>query len=122
MFRNMSQNSSRPEGFYFYTPPSEQRRITVCGVIDEETQELNIGYTVCSPKDSFTRKRGRTIARGRAKANPIVKVNITNLNEPLGRVFFKTATELAGGLLSNYSEKRHAHRDSIIKPSENGRN
>lgn len=122
MFRNMSQNSSRPEGFYFYTPPSEERRITVCGVVDENTRELNIGYTVCSPKDPFTRKRGRTIARGRAKTHPAAKVSINNLNEPLGRAFFKVATELAGALLQNYAKKRHSHRDSVVKMSDNGRN
>jgi hypothetical protein len=113
---NESKNSrKKPDGYYFYTNPQDARRITVCGIKNPENpNQLLIGTTVCSPKDNFTRRRGRVIAQGRALSNPVHVLEITN-EEPLGRFFFKTAQSLAGVILSNFNEKRGIHRDSITK-------
>lgn len=111
----VKNSKNKPEGFYFYTNPQDLRRITVCGVRNPANpDQLLIGTTVCSPKDSFTRRRGRVIAHGRALANPVKVLTITN-EEPLGRSFFKTAQSLAGVILENFNAKRGLNRDSITQ-------
>ena len=111
----IKNSKKKPEGFYFYTNPKDLRRITVCGVRNPaDPGQLLIGTTVCSPKDSFTRKRGRVIAHGRAISNPVYVLPITN-DEPLGRSFFRTAQSLAGVILGNFQAKRGLNRDSITQ-------
>lgn len=61
--------------FIFHSKPIKKRRYTVAGVLSQDGKTLSIGSAVfCSTKkDTFTKKRGREIAVGRAIKNPIVK-------------------------------------------------
>ena len=77
---------------FHYNSPESKRRLTVCGVV--KNNQIHFGYTICSPKDAFTRKRGREIAVGRAIKRPIVTVPIIE-NQPLGKSFYRVATAIA---------------------------
>lgn len=57
---------------YFYHSRFEghrKPRLTLCAV-ENDDGILNIGIARCSVKDNFSRKKGRTIAYGRAVKNP----------------------------------------------------
>lgn len=40
--------------------------VTLAGIIDENNKTVTIGVAKCNPSDSFSRKKGRMIALGRA--------------------------------------------------------
>ena len=46
--------------------------VTVCE-IKEDDEVLSVGYAFCSSADQFSRKKGRAIAEGRARANLITE-------------------------------------------------
>lgn len=46
-------------------------RVTVCAVYDEDINTLQFGVAVCSPKDTYRRIDGYSIAMTRAEDNPI---------------------------------------------------
>lgn len=55
---------------YFYPEVKDnQKRTTVAGVVDTESNTLRIGTSACSVKDKFRKDKGRAIALGRAKSN-----------------------------------------------------
>jgi hypothetical protein len=51
--------------YRFYSPPGNDNRVTVVGTVENNT--LKIAVAICSKKDRFVRKIGRTIAEGRLK-------------------------------------------------------
>lgn len=68
-------------------------RVTVCGIFDNETKVLKIGYSRCSPKDIFIKKIGKELAYNRAKSNPVITMILSD-NEVLSHVFFAQAKQL----------------------------
>lgn len=46
--------------------------ITVASIADFQTGKVRIGLSFCSPDDRFLRWKGRLIAEGRMKKNPII--------------------------------------------------
>lgn len=67
-------------------------RLTVCGTLDTETNVLSFGAAVCSGKDRFERKIGRSISEKRAAETPLIKVSVTKDN--ISDVFISTALQL----------------------------
>lgn len=69
----------------------EQRRVTIAAFVNDNV--LFFGKSECSPKDQFTKKKGRAIALGRARKAPMNKVEI-NDNHVVGKIFIEVAKEL----------------------------
>ena len=67
-------------------------RVTICGLLNTETNVLSFGASVCSAKDRFEKKIGRTLAEDRAQNSPLAKVAVTKSN--IGNVFIETALAL----------------------------
>lgn len=63
---------------YFYpVSVGGARRKTIAGFIDDENRVLRIAKSECSSKDQFTKKKGRSIAMGRARCtHPISQEQI----------------------------------------------
>lgn len=61
----------------------ERSRITICGVLDTDTNTLSFGAAVCSNKDRFVKSIGRQLSETRALNAPIVKVmcNKNNISD-----------------------------------------
>ena len=55
-------------------------RITVAAVLDTDTDTLNFGVAICSPKDLFKKSVGRELALSRAEEKPEVTVKVTKRN------------------------------------------
>lgn len=86
-----------PAGTKLYPKP----RLTVCGVLDEEANTLQFGFTVCSSKDRFEKKIGREISEKRALSNPIITVDVTK--ETTGETFMQIALDLEEQIMgTNY--------------------
>jgi len=69
------------------------RRFTLAGIVKDNN--LHIGHSVCSEKDSFSKKKGRIIAAGRAQKNPIMVVEIETDAVAKFREVFKAFIEPA---------------------------
>lgn len=65
-------------------------RISVCGIFDNETRLLQIGYARCSTKDKFDKKIGRTFAQHRAEHKPVITLRLAE-GEVLSHIFFEQA-------------------------------
>lgn len=54
--------------FYVHNNPKTKGfpKYTVCGILDEKREYLNIGIAFCSNRDNFCKKTGREIAHARA--------------------------------------------------------
>lgn len=80
----------------------QEPRISICGVLDTETNILKIGCARCSPKDQFIKKIGRKLAYDRALSNPMVTLTLTD-GEVMSHVFFQEARHLEKRMLNaNY--------------------
>lgn len=89
----------------FYHSPFEgnkKPRVTICGVIREDNVFVNvylsIGIARCSEKDNFNKKKGRTIAKGRAYKNSIVTSSYSNEREA-EKAFYDLAITLSTEIL-----------------------
>ena len=60
------ENNAQNELFFYPTVTGQQRRRTIAGVVDTTNNVIRIGQSECSNKDMFEKKKGRTIAKGRA--------------------------------------------------------
>ena len=60
--------------FFYPEVKSNGRRATIAGIIDDSNNQLRIGIAECSPKDQFTKKKGRMIAAGRAASKHALQV------------------------------------------------
>lgn len=69
--------------------PSPLPRITICGVLDTETNVLSFGAAVCSSKDRFEKKVGRELAEKRALKCPLQQVAVTK--DSISEIFITTA-------------------------------
>ena len=65
-------------------------RVSICGVFDNETKLLRIGYSRCSIKDKFNKKVGRDLAQYRAEHKPVIVLQLAE-GEVLSHVFFEQA-------------------------------
>jgi uncharacterized DUF497 family protein len=85
--------------YYFHTPfdsVGKNRRKTIAGILNEDSNQLLLAYSECSKKDQFNRKRGRIIAQGRAMKNPHLVVNLTSLDKKeVRQVFLRQAIEMS---------------------------
>lgn len=54
-------------------------RVVICSILDEN--KLSFGYTTCSHKDLYTKKRGQKIAYARALNKPYEVVEISNTSD-----------------------------------------
>ena len=73
-------------------------RITVCGIFDNETKLLRIGYSRCSIKDKFNKQVGRDLAQHRAEHKPVIVLQLAE-GEVLSHVFFEQARCLTSRVL-----------------------
>lgn len=87
----MKTNSHNPLFFYSTVKIEHkgqliERRVAYAGVV--ENNKLIIGEAVCSEKDQFCKKLGRTIALGRVNKHPLVKLDLSNRDDTkIGTVF-----------------------------------
>lgn len=63
----------------------EVPRLTVCAVLDTETNMMSFGYARCNPTDNFCRAIGRDVSYRRAKENPILIEKAPKTNVGLWR-------------------------------------
>jgi hypothetical protein len=68
-----------------------EARVTVAGVIVDGA--LKLGVSRCSPRDQFSRKKGRTVAEARARVRPSRVVALPT-DQPVGKFFFEQAEDL----------------------------
>ena len=74
-------------------------RITVASVYDTDTSTMSFGVSVCSPKDQFSKKAGRELAKERALSS---KNKITGIRR--GRIR-ETSRRHANELMSEYLKR-----------------
>jgi hypothetical protein len=80
--------------FVFHSKPSKKRRYTVAGILSEDGKTMNIGSAIhFSKKETYLRKRGKDIAVGRAKKNPMETIEIVD-SKSVGKEFIKYAENL----------------------------
>lgn len=53
-----------------YIRTKKYPRMTICSILNRDTNTLRIGWSICSAKDKFVKEVGRQIAYERAKNNP----------------------------------------------------
>ncbi len=92
---NKKDEKKRMKTYTFHSKLVKKRRYTVAGILSEDGKTLSIGSAIfCSTKkDTFTKKRGRAIAMGRAAKNPIVEIPVES-TEGLGKFFNSKASIL----------------------------
>lgn len=69
-----------------------EARVTVAGVIVDGS--LRLGVSRCSPRDQFSRKKGRVVAEARARVRPSRVLALPGDGKPLGKFFFEQAEDL----------------------------
>ena len=83
---------------------SPRKNITVAYKFDDENKAIVFNFAKCSPRDNFTRERGRTVASGRLLGQSAVHPNSVVgydllMDEAKGKVSFK---KIAGFLFSQF--------------------
>lgn len=98
------------EKFYYYTQIGKDLRaytITQC-VLHVKGEPLAYGFAFCSSKDSPNKKKGRLIARGRARKALITKQSYGILPEKLKERCFEfasgTSLEYRGRFIKSFRE------------------
>lgn len=76
-------------------------RITVSAVLDTETDTINFGVAVCSPKDLFKKSIGRELSYKRAVESPECTVKIVKKNR-VREISKRYATQLINQYLGKY--------------------
>lgn len=71
-----------PEKIVAYSKSSMKAvpRLTICALLDTETNLMNFGIARCNPADNFCRAVGREIALKNAIENPIFSAYAPNKN------------------------------------------
>ena len=62
--------SKSPMVLTFHSPETaikDKKRATVVGIVNEKESTIDIGVAVCSTRDVFRKRMGKTIAEGRAQ-------------------------------------------------------
>jgi len=92
---------------YVYHSPfngNHKPRVTVIGLLNENTGRLDVGIARCSKEDMFSRQKGRIIAEDRAKDDKrkreTIKVNEKS-KEEMDDVFYRTAKTLSDVVLKD---------------------
>lgn len=60
----------------FFHLHSGKRHITVGRVLDKDNSRIRFAYSVCNPKDNFSRKFGRDIVQARLEKNKDYSLNV----------------------------------------------
>lgn len=86
---------------FFYgvtTPTTKQpkRRVTIAGIVDNQSNVLSIGIAQCSHKDIFTKRVGRLKSLGRAKSKEATKFHIEENKEV--SLFIEISKEIISSL------------------------
>lgn len=55
-------------------------RMTICGILDTDTNTMSFGVSLCSAKDKFVRKVGKQLSEERAINKPILQIAVTKEN------------------------------------------
>lgn len=99
VLRSNHRGEFDPEKIIAYSKESmrEVPRITVCAVLDTETNMMSFGYARCNPNDNFCRAIGREISYKRAKEDPVFvkqapKTNIGVWRTTICRIIENTLT------------------------------
>jgi hypothetical protein len=98
-------NSSNVRYVYVREP---RKNITIAYRFDDETNKLVYNFAACSPRDNFTRERGRTVATGRLLSesqkhpNSVVSYDLLT-DDRTGKVSYKT---IAGFLFGQFSSAK----------------
>lgn len=86
------------------TVKNKTRRYTAVGVFDG-SNAMSVGFSFCSPKDQYNRKKGLMIARGRAAKNPakvvVIPDSILKLekhNKEIARYFIAEVEAIVNNL------------------------
>lgn len=58
------------------TPIRKIPRITVCGILDTDTNTMSFGVSRCASKDTFVKTVGRSYAKERAEQKPYKVVSV----------------------------------------------
>jgi len=83
----MTTNSNK-EYFLYLTlkVKNKEHKLTYAGIVKDN--KLHVGEAMCSPKDEFNKKLGRTIALGRAVKHPLVKLDLSDKDDTkVGTIF-----------------------------------
>lgn len=97
MIKNQTVVNNEELVFVYHQKQQEvnnSRRSTVSAIF--KNGELSFGVATCGPKDSFCRKIGSAISKGRAVKQPIAQITVgENLDAKIVRdIFFANATKL----------------------------
>lgn len=83
---------------------SPRKNITIAYKFDDENKAVVFNFAKCSPRDNFTRERGRTVASGRLLSqstkhpNSVVGYDLL-MDEAKGKVSYK---KIAGFLFNQF--------------------
>lgn len=90
------------KGVFFFYPkvdnenkPKKQRRsrCVIAAIVNDENKTLSFGASICSTRDIFSKRAGRTKALGRAKYH--IPLLVVKLDErPVTTLFVEKAKEL----------------------------
>jgi len=81
------------ETFYYHTKENENgRRGTFAGVVEDNV--IKIGLSVCSAKDQFQKRIGRSISENRASQKPVTLIPLAG-ELPNGLIFRRAVTILS---------------------------
>ncbi len=86
-----------------------RRNVTVAYTFDDSNQALVFNSAKCSPRDNFTRDRGRAVASGRlltqSQAHPNSVISYDLLRNTEGKVSYKA---IAAFLIGQFSKAKAA--------------
>lgn len=85
MVEDSSFDTDNILGYYSKTRQALPR-ITICSVLDKETNTLSFGVALCSVKDRFVKEIGRELSYKRAIENPILTLPVTKENVSMVRM------------------------------------
>ena len=75
----------------------KMRSYTIAAVVDG--YEMRFGLSECSVNDAFNKKKGRTIAEGRARSNSLnSRIIEIQPNAEIGKLFTSNAVEILSNL------------------------
>lgn len=84
----------------FHAKEASGRRVCVAATIVDG--DMRFGTAICSPKDSYNRKLGRTIASGRANVRPGVVIPVGGRDEV--KLFLTHAQAIAASEVEKFKK------------------
>lgn len=106
---NKLENSNNPDFIYHSKPNTSFRRHTIVGIMSDD--QMLIGYSATSDKDSFNKKLGIKIASGRANKCPYQTIKVLNRDKKEMKLVFhelakKFPTLNPKAVVPKYTSKR----------------